>query len=226
MKTTEPLTESSHSNPGSAGTAVDPICGMEVETASALSAEKDGQTFYFCSAGCQTKFRGQSLPPNAVEAEGAHGCCGSSHVAPAEPPAPAVTAAQHTCPMHPEVQSDRPGDCPKCGMALEPVSPVPAASSKTIYTCPMHPQIEQDHPGDCPICGMALEPEVIAGSSQELIPEVGQRHAPIRLLKVGKLHFHRRSEACPRHLRRSRKRFLSCDLLLVGQAASLVRVIP
>ena len=61
------------------------------------------------------------------------------------------------CPMHPEVKSDRPGACPKCGMALEPAMPARAAA-KTIYTCPMHPQIEQDHPGNCPICGMALEP--------------------------------------------------------------------
>jgi Cu+-exporting ATPase len=62
--------------------------------------------------------------------------------------------------MHPEVVSDEPGDCPKCGMALEPMDPVPAAS-KTIYTCPMHPEIEQDHPGDCPKCGMPLEPKSV-----------------------------------------------------------------
>ncbi len=69
--------------------------------------------------------------------------------------------------MHPEVQSERPGACPKCGMALEPAMPSRAAP-KTIYTCPMHPQIEQDHPGNCPICGMTLEPKnVLAGSEEE-----------------------------------------------------------
>ena len=57
--------------------------------------------------------------------------------------------------------SDRPGSCPKCGMALErnPAWVAPAAGPE-IYTCPMHPQIERDHPGACPICGMALEPKV------------------------------------------------------------------
>jgi Cu+-exporting ATPase len=57
--------------------------------------------------------------------------------------------------MHQEVESDRPGDCPKCGMALEPATPAPAS---TMYTCPMHPEVVRDRPGSCPICGMALEP--------------------------------------------------------------------
>lgn len=72
--------------------------------------------------------------------------------------------------MHPEVIADQPGDCPKCGMALEPMTPVPTAS-KTVYTCPMHPEIEQDHPGDCPKCGMALEPKTVsahAGDDSEI----------------------------------------------------------
>jgi Cu+-exporting ATPase len=72
--------------------------------------------------------------------------------------------------MHPEVVSNTPGDCPKCGMALEPV-----AAALTIYTCPMHPEIERDHPGDCPICGMALEPKTIGA-------EDSAEHAEIRSL--------------------------------------------
>ena len=71
----------------------------------------------------------------------------------------AALAGKYTCPMHPEIVSDMPGDCPKCGMALEPMA---AALPKTIYTCPMHPEIEQDHPGDCPICGMRLEPKTVS----------------------------------------------------------------
>ncbi len=63
----------------------------------------------------------------------------------------------YTCPMHPDVQQDHPGDCPKCGMALEPLTPA-VKSSNTQYTCPMHPEIIQGEPGDCPKCGMALEP--------------------------------------------------------------------
>ena len=77
-----------------------------------------------------------------------------------------ATSGKYTCPMHPEVISDQPGDCPKCGMALEPVSPI-SSPGKTIYTCPMHPEIEQDHPGDCPICVMPLEPKTVGGGDEE-----------------------------------------------------------
>ena len=62
--------------------------------------------------------------------------------------------------MCPGVESDKPGTCPKCGMALER-NPTWKATAKTIYTCPMHPEIEQDHPGPCPKCGMALEPKSV-----------------------------------------------------------------
>jgi P-type Cu+ transporter len=94
------------------------------------------------------------------------------HEHPAEPPAccggkshdhhghAAVTpsaAAKYFCPMCPGVESAKPGDCPKCGMALER-NPAWKTVAKTLYTCPMHPEIQQDHPGDCPKCGMALEP--------------------------------------------------------------------
>jgi Cu+-exporting ATPase len=68
--------------------------------------------------------------------------------------------------MCPGVESDKPGDCPKCGMALErnPAWVVPA---KTIYTCPMHPEVQQDKPGNCPKCGMALEPKELATDAEE-----------------------------------------------------------
>ena len=64
---------------------------------------------------------------------------------------------RYFCPMCERVESDTPGSCPKCGMALER-NPVFREPTKITYTCPMHPQIEQDHPGNCPICGMTLEP--------------------------------------------------------------------
>jgi heavy metal translocating P-type ATPase len=67
--------------------------------------------------------------------------------------------------MDPEIRKDRPGPCPKCGMALEP--DLPAAPSKTLWTCPMHPQIVRDAPGACPICGMALEPMTPAVSADD-----------------------------------------------------------
>jgi FtsP/CotA-like multicopper oxidase with cupredoxin domain len=58
----------------------------------------------------------------------------------------------YACPMHPEVTSDEPGRCPKCGMKLL-ATQVPAA---TAYACPMHPEVVSDEPGRCPKCGMKL----------------------------------------------------------------------
>ncbi len=62
------------------------------------------------------------------------------------------TAAKYiyTCTMHPEVITDKPGKCPKCGMTL-----VKKKVDK-IYTCPMHPEVISDKPGTCPKCGMKL----------------------------------------------------------------------
>jgi Cu+-exporting ATPase len=76
------------------------------------------------------------------------------------------TTAKYFCPMCPGVESDKPGDCPKCGMALER-NPAWKSDAKTIYTCPMHPEIEQDHPGDCPKCGMTLVPKAGTASAEE-----------------------------------------------------------
>jgi Cu+-exporting ATPase len=56
--------------------------------------------------------------------------------------------------MHPEVRQAAAGDCPDCGMALEPAVPEVGIE----YVCPMHPEVVQREPGSCPICGMALEP--------------------------------------------------------------------
>ena len=73
---------------------------------------------------------------------------------------------QYTCPMHPEIVSDQPGECPKCGMALEPMAPQEPAS-KTEWICPMHPEIVRDEPGECPKCGMALEPRQVSAEEEE-----------------------------------------------------------
>ena len=131
----------------------DPICGMTVDDATALRAECDGQTFYFCSEHCREKFLSQSAP---AKSDG--DCCGGhEHHAHGDAKVKSSSAAKYFCPRCPSVESDKPGDCPKCGMALErnPAWVSPAAG-RVIYTCPMHPEVQQDHPGDCPKCGMAL----------------------------------------------------------------------
>ncbi|MEQ9299476.1 MAG: heavy metal-binding domain-containing protein, partial [Cyclobacteriaceae bacterium] len=69
--------------------------------------------------------------------------------------------AKYYCPMlcEGDKKYDKPGDCPKCGMDLDP-----EAVSTTRYTCPMHPEIVEDGPGSCPICGMDLEPKAVTRS--------------------------------------------------------------
>ncbi|WP_426689190.1 heavy metal translocating P-type ATPase [Rhodanobacter ginsengiterrae] len=85
----------------------DPVCGMTVEPHTATHrAEHASHTYYFCSAGCRGKF---VTDPSA-------------YLEPRATP-PAAPGAIYTCPMHPEVQQVGPGDCPKCGMALEPMMP-------------------------------------------------------------------------------------------------------
>lgn len=96
----------------------DPVCGMDVSTASPHHLEHEGRPYYFCSAGCLAKF---SADPAAYAG------------APKAAPAPAAarepdTAGQggetlYTCPMHPEIRQGHPGNCPICGMTLEPVMP-------------------------------------------------------------------------------------------------------
>jgi uncharacterized C2H2 Zn-finger protein len=55
--------------------------------------------------------------------------------------------------MHPDVTSDQPGKCSKCGMNL-----IKTEKEQTkMYSCPMHPEVTSDKPGKCPKCGMALK---------------------------------------------------------------------
>ncbi|RYY47113.1 MAG: copper oxidase [Chitinophagaceae bacterium] len=78
--------------------------------------------------------------------------------------------------MHPEVQSDKPGRCPKCGMTLirktvtvnQPnnQSNTQPTQSKVVYTCVMHPEVQQDKPGNCPKCGMTLIKKTVQVSKQ------------------------------------------------------------
>ncbi|AZO49349.1 MAG: heavy metal translocating P-type ATPase [Mesorhizobium sp.] len=87
-------------------TATDPVCGMSVDRSSARHfIRHEGQGFYFCSAGCKGKF--EAAPANYLGDRPA--------------PQPMPKGTQYTCPMHPEIIRDKPGACPICGMALEPM---------------------------------------------------------------------------------------------------------
>jgi len=86
--------------------ATDPVCGMSVDRAAAKHfARHEGQGFYFCSAGCKAKFEAEPR----------------KYLGDRPAPRPMPKGTQYTCPMHPEVIRDKPGSCPKCGMALEPM---------------------------------------------------------------------------------------------------------
>ena len=92
-----------------ATTTIDPVCGMKVDPHTATEkAEHGGRTYYFCSAGCRTKFIADPL--KYLDAEQAKA---------AAEPVPEGTI--YTCPMHPEIRQVGPGSCPICGMALEPL---------------------------------------------------------------------------------------------------------
>lgn len=105
----------------------------------------------------------------------------------------------YTCPMHPEIRQDQPGDCPKCGMHLVPegeldrhkghdhhahaheghaaessgrYDTVPGGYDGPVYTCPMHAEVRQTHPGSCPICGMGLELESATMAEEGPNPEL------------------------------------------------------
>ncbi len=91
---------------GHAGAMKDPVCGMSVDPHTAKHRrEHGGRTYYFCSARCAEKFEAEPetyLGPERAQAK------------------PAPKDAIYTCPMHPDIEQVGPGDCPICGMALEP----------------------------------------------------------------------------------------------------------
>ncbi|HKR88010.1 MAG TPA: heavy metal translocating P-type ATPase [Phenylobacterium sp.] len=91
------------------GRVTDPVCGMKVDPKTTpRRAEREGRSFFFCSAGCKTKF--DADPDRYLASQ-------------EKPPAPAAPAgAIYTCPMHPQIRQVGPGFCPICGMALEPAT--------------------------------------------------------------------------------------------------------
>jgi Cu+-exporting ATPase len=113
--------------------AIDPVCGMTVDPAGAAATlTLDGTQYFFCSKGCAAKFEAdprkyldgkrEPMMPSPVIAIGGlkRSAAAAAPTAVAARPDPA-SGLRYTCPMDPEVISDRPGACPKCGMALEPI---------------------------------------------------------------------------------------------------------
>jgi Cu+-exporting ATPase len=173
----------------------DPVCGMTMGRDSAYRLLYQGQKYSFCSELCLSQFQQQPdkyleaapkpetgpvpekylicpLHPEVrvplprcpdcgmwLQPEGA-----SATQAEEKPVGP--EGVYYTCPMDPEVRQDKPGVCPKCGMALESAG-APAPATRTEWTCPMHPEVVQDFPGNCPKCGMALEPRTVTAAEEE-----------------------------------------------------------
>ncbi|HUO86096.1 MAG TPA: heavy metal-binding domain-containing protein, partial [Thermoanaerobaculia bacterium] len=148
-------------DPQAGGQVTDPVCGMTFPPEkAAATVEHDGETVHFCSLGCKAKF--EADPERWSASATRHGQGHREQ----PPPANAGASSSWVCPMCPEVEEERPGACPSCGMALEAKSPA-AAATRTQWTCPMHPEIVRDEPGSCPICGMALEPVTVTLDEEE-----------------------------------------------------------
>jgi Cu+-exporting ATPase len=122
-----------HDATGTAGRERDPVCGMTVDPATAAGkVEHAGTAYYFCSDHCRTRFLAEPsryvADAESAKAGEPSGHCGHGHhqtsAATGVPPSLAASGEKvlYTCPMHPEVVRDRPGPCPICGMALEPMT--------------------------------------------------------------------------------------------------------
>src|SRR5687768_1601759 len=107
--------------------AVDPVCGMTVDPATAkFSAQHEGRAYYFCCGGCLAKFQadpGKYLGGPEGPQPRAHSGGSKDPQLQTQGPRPKAQGLEYTCPMHPEVRQIGPGSCPLCGMALEPVTP-------------------------------------------------------------------------------------------------------
>jgi len=159
--------------------AIDPVCGMKVDPATAgAKVEHDGTTYYFCCSHCGEKFKAN--PADYVDSK-------------TESDSPESHSHHH----HHHHDSITEVTDPVCGMTIDPSTAVGSEhydgntyyfcsdhcqkkfttnpqeyisgekqsvpqDSNQEYTCPMHPEIVQIGPGSCPICGMALEPRTIS----------------------------------------------------------------
>lgn len=64
---------------------------------------------------------------------------------------------KYSCPMHPSIQSEKPGVCPTCKMDLVKKAAAAKTEQRSVsYVCPMHNEVKSPTPGTCPKCGMTL----------------------------------------------------------------------
>ena len=159
--------------------AKDVVCGMTVDMdATAHRAKYQGQTYYFCCAGCRAKFVAD--PQHYL---------GSDEIAPEPMPVDHKAGAPHlvkdvVCGMTVDMDTTAhraeyqgqtyyfcSAECrskfiadPQHYLGSEAKTPEPMPEG-TIYTCPMHPDVRQVGPGSCPICGMALEPVLVTAET-------------------------------------------------------------
>jgi Cu+-exporting ATPase len=166
----------------SATAARDPVCGMSVDPATAKhQARHDGTDYFFCCAGCRSKFEADPLrylhkPHSESVRRPAAGAvdpvCGMAvNRATARHKSIHAGAMYYFCSAgcHAKFEAD-----PKRYLERErsAAASAPAAPAGAIYICPMHPEVRQVGPGSCPICGMGLEPELATaetGPNPELI---------------------------------------------------------
>ncbi len=99
--------------PATTTLSIDPVCGMKVSPGIVKwSAEHGGKTWYFCGPSCLKKFEASPEKYDGTQ----------QHTQQSAPSVPAAAGSKYTCPMHPEIIRDKPGSCPICGMALEPLT--------------------------------------------------------------------------------------------------------
>ncbi len=164
--------------------AIDPVCGMSVDPATAKHRHEHGGTAHvFCSAGCRTKFIADPtrfLAPAAAMGGGT-GLAKSTALEPrattlVKDPVCGMTVDPATSKYRHDHNSMTYHFCAagcRAKFVADPpkyLAPAPAIAAVpvpdgTLYTCPMHPKIRQAGPGSCPICGMALEPEQVTADS-------------------------------------------------------------
>ena len=102
----------------------DPVCGMTVTEESKYHEEFKGKTYFFCSDKCQSKFHSSPVQYIAKPATTTADAHTQHHQTVQHVNAASTTGTTiYTCPMHPEIRQDHPGNCPKCGMTLEPLIP-------------------------------------------------------------------------------------------------------